>query len=853
MHEVSCRAFGFFEGAAQEMGFDPADLLGGTPLTLERLREPTGRVDWEDWVSVCERFEKIVGGPEEVVRWGRTIPRRPLAASIKTVATQFLSVEQIYDSAARWFGPLHYRSHRWRAEPLGGGRMRVTVELLPGLRGSAAWLRIIQGALEAAPTFIGLPNAELSAEITPRGGVYTIVLPPALPAYERARRLARRLLSSATAVDELSALQAQVTENHDALLRTEQDFRAILDRLPDAVAILQQGHVVFANPALRSQLGEVGPGDLVGRTLQDLVVPGDHGLASDLVAEGVDPGRRFLLRLRRSDAQAVVVEASPLVAIRFSGEPAQLFVARDVTEQHAAESALRESEATSRALLEALPHIVLRISRAGRISACSAGSLLAAPLRAEDFVGRTVDELLAVVPTLAAEHIATGRALMDQVLGDGSPRMFELDLTMLAGPLAYECEVTRLDEDQVLVIVRDVTERRRMASQLAMTDRLASLGTLAAGMAHEINNPLTYVLSNIDVIRQATGEAHSLAGGDLLLVHEAAREAFSGAERVRHIVRDLRTFTRAPTDAPSARMDVQEVLAGAVNIVSNQIRHRARLVRHFGPVAPVRGSEARLGQVFLNLLVNAAHAIPVGAAEGNEIGVATLTDANGNVVIEVSDTGPGIPPEVRERIFDPFFSTKPNSVGTGLGLTICHDIVHRMGGHIELSTDLGKGTTFRVVLPPAPPSHSVAPGDPGPLSMPRRRGRILIVDDEPAVARALARLVRTHEVQVARDGADALRLIAEDPRWDVIFCDLMMPNVSGVEFYEQLRTRHPELLGRLAFMTGGAFTDRARELLIVSAVPRLDKPFDAATVHAVVQRLLSEQPPSRGQAAGQEP
>ncbi len=260
---------------------------------------------------------------------------------------------------------------------------------------------------------------------------------------------------------------------------------------------------------------------------------------------------------------------------------------------------------------------------------------------------------------------------------------------------------------------------RRSEAQLIEADRLASLGTLAAGVAHEINNPLSYVLLNLDlVIREAKGEGESVP---------RLREARAGVERVRLIVQDLKSFSRGNTDR-KVPVDVRRVLDSTLEIAANEIRHRAELVRDFRDVPPVLADASRLGQVFLNLLVNAAQAMIEGDASRQELRVATSTDAAGRAVIEIADTGAGIAPENLERIFDPFFTTKPVGVGTGLGLSICRTIVTALGGDITVESERGRGTTFRVVLPaasspviadePTPPPAS-APSAPG---GPRDRG-----------------------------------------------------------------------------------------------------------------------------------
>jgi len=243
-------------------------------------------------------------------------------------------------------------------------------------------------------------------------------------------------------------------------------------------------------------------------------------------------------------------------------------------------------------------------------------------------------------------------------------------------------------------------------AQLLFADRLASMGRLAAGVGHEINNPLAYVVSNLNYIfkelNRTDGAPSAEERHELLTAVADARE---GAERVRLIVQDLKTLSR-PDEASNAPVDLATVVRSAVKIASHELRRRARVVEDVQDVPQVLGHPARLGQVFLNLLINAAHSIAEGNAEANEIRVVARRGAHDRVVeVEVSDTGGGIAPEHLERIFDPFFTTKPVGEGTGLGLSVCHSILRGMGATIRVESQVGRGTTFHLVLPAARPDQ----------------------------------------------------------------------------------------------------------------------------------------------------
>ena len=255
-------------------------------------------------------------------------------------------------------------------------------------------------------------------------------------------------------------------------------------------------------------------------------------------------------------------------------------------------------------------------------------------------------------------------------------------------------------------------ERERMQAMLVQADRLASLGVLAAGVVHEVNTPLAYILSNLDWLdeelpslgkaleRQSGGESPELTtlSRRLQAVASTLRDIREGAERVRHIARDVKAFAR-DSDDESVLVDLREVLDAALKMALVHIRYRARVVRDYREVPLVLANEARLAQVFLNLVVNAAQALPEDGKE-HEIRVRLWTGPTGEACAEVTDTGMGIAPEHMAHLFEPFFTTKPSGEGTGLGLFICKSIVEGFDGTISVESRPGKGTTFRLSLPP---------------------------------------------------------------------------------------------------------------------------------------------------------
>ncbi|HET9598835.1 MAG TPA: ATP-binding protein, partial [Anaeromyxobacteraceae bacterium] len=502
---------------------------------------------------------------------------------------------------------------------------------------------------------------------------------------------------------------------------------------------------------------------------------------------------------------------------------------------------LGELEAVQRQAVHDVALACLAALAVGLVGAFALGTLLVRPLRRMASVADRVAAGEAAAALELEVNAPDETGALSRALARMLSRLYEEQATVEHLNAGLEARVVERTAELAQAngeLADRLAQLKRTQEQLIVSDRRVSIGRLAAGVAHEINNPLAFIEANL---RFAAEELPAVAtwprrppaearDAERLVAElgEAIAESRQGAERVRHIVRGLKTFARSDEDQ-RAPVEVREALEAAIDMSAHELRQRAELVRDLSPVPRIEGNAVRLSQVFLNLLVNAVQAIPEGAPDGR-VRVVLGTDARGWAVAEVHDNGCGIAPELLPRIFDPFFTTKPVGEGTGLGLSISQGIVLSLGGEIGVESEPGRGTTFRVALPPcpgeAPPERRAAAEAAG-----GARRKVLVVDDEPLVASAVRRaLARQHEVVVAHSGPEALARVLGGDRFDHILCDLMMPGMTGAEFRDALVRADAGQAARVVFMTGGAFTDATRAFLASHPGPCLEKPLDLDAV-----------------------
>jgi PAS domain S-box-containing protein len=612
-----------------------------------------------------------------------------------------------------------------------------------------------------------------------------------------------------------------------ALRESEERFRRLSEVSMDGVLLHENGVVIDVNEAL-TQLQGYDRGEMIGQNIRRFVTPESmEGILAHVRSDSDEPYEAVGVR---KDGSTFPAEIRGQV-VRYQGRNVRVASVRDLTERRRAEAANAErmEKERFRQLSEAGFEALLVHDHGAVVDVNDAFIKIVGYSRSELIGMSGLETVSPESRDIVRRNIESGSEIPYEIIGlrkDGSKFPAELR----GKNVVYGGKSLRV------VAVRDLTERERLQQTLRVTERLVSMGALAAGMGHEINNPLAYAMANLRLLStRLAAMATVVPPEERAVLAEAVNQAHEGCERIRVIVRDLQTFARAEKDQRSP-VDVHAVIDSCIRIVNHEIRHRAKLVRDYGEIPHVLANEARLGQVFVNLLMNAAQAIEGARPLQNEIRVSSRLAASGDVIVEVRDTGSGIPLEIQGRIFDPFFTTKDVGVGTGIGLSICHSIVTSLGGELTFDSTPGAGSVFRVRLPSGFPSdprraETLAP----PASA--RRARILVVDDEPMIGTALrAMLEPDHEVHVETLARRALDRVLGGESFDLILCDLMMPEVSGVDFYEDVLRLAPSAAGSVVFVTGGAFTDRARTFVEESGVRCLHKPFDLGLVLEEVRK-----------------
>jgi PAS domain S-box-containing protein len=493
----------------------------------------------------------------------------------------------------------------------------------------------------------------------------------------------------------------------------------------------------------------------------------------------------------------------------------------DISAQVDAERAGDEARGRLAAALQHAPIILFTTDHRGVILVSEGAGLASLGYASGQLVGRDVFELYREMPEVQ-ENLR--RALAGHSF-TVSAQIGPTTLESFMGPLYGEDGRV----SGMLGISTDVTERLRLQRQVTHADRMAVLGRLAASIAHEINNPLAYVTESIRIATERISHLERGANHEetLLELRRLLTDAAEGSERVRMIARDLKSFAHPDEDSRSTvRLD--DAIQTAARLIAKRTETRARVQLELSGEAFVHADENRLVQVFTNLILNAADALSATDPRHNLIRISS-SQRGASAVVEIADSGPGVPAALRAQVFEPFFTTKPVGEGSGLGLHVTRTLVEALGGTIEVGTAKEGGALFTVRIPvsTARAPEATSPASPHPQPARSRRPQVLIIDDEPMLARVFqATLEGECDVDIALGGRQALTLLLAGKPYDFVFCDLMMSDIGGAQLYAELKTRAPGLERKLIFMTGGVYDPAVAAFLEGVDNRCVDKPFD---------------------------
>ncbi|MGM0558471.1 MAG: ATP-binding protein [Myxococcota bacterium] len=719
-----------------EAGIRPEAFFESAGLDYEHVRNFENRISWSEWIRTVDALEERLGGEgsfEQHFRLGNTLAHLESTRILQKFAGLFTGPQFMYRVLWRWFGPSMFPGVESRLTTAEARRLVGEIVIPEGWDTSPAFFRLNRAVMIEIPRLVGSGPARIDLEIHGRRGIFEIHLPPSGSLWSRAKSAIKSTFFKDAMLRELEAHNEALVESYQKLEQKRQElvksagnFRALTEQSTDSIAVVCEGELAYANPAMARFLEYDEAEDLRGKPIEDILVEG----AAEALIESQD-----------------VEQTNPF------------------------------------------------------------------------------DPRADVLFRTKYGEVVRGDVNRVEMEFEGVP--------------------------SVMLISRDVTERRELAARMMQMDRMIAVGTLAAGVAHEINNPLTYVVTNTDFSRNMLGQvrddidALDSPSADKLdeirrkldLIDESLADAQHGGKRVTSIVRDLRTFSR-DSDQPNRLINVDEVVTNAIKMGWHELRDTVELVQKFEASQPAAIDPSRLSQVVLNILINAAHAIQESPEGQNKVWIRTW-DADDQVCIEVRDTGVGIRDEHLDRILDPFFTTKPVGKGTGLGLSICKNLLEDMGGDLSISSELGQGTTVKVTLPAREPAEGLHAESSFAVDASAFSGSsILVVDDDPLIGDSITRLLRTNcDITTVQSGREALVML-EREQPVLVLCDILMDEMNGLEFFSVLEREHPELTEKFVFMSAGTFSDFDTDQLERFGRPVLTKPFTLTDLHDAFRDAL---------------
>ncbi|MEZ4225808.1 MAG: PAS domain S-box protein [Polyangiaceae bacterium] len=585
----------------------------------------------------------------------------------------------------------------------------------------------------------------------------------------------------------------------------------------------ERPRIEFVSTAIETILGEPAR-DLIGREALDLSSDREKSRLQDMasaVSRREPTPHHFETEARRRGGTSVPVE----VAVSFidaSDHVLSVTCVVDITERRRAMVDLERSERRLRHVIESAPVAVWILDERSIHYANAAAADLFGFSSPEEALTRDPKDLLETSEVSQLEQRLAATLVQRRKLPPQEYRIRRMDgvaILVEVSSIAIEWD----GRPAVLAFGRDVTQRRQLEMHWLQADRLAALGLVAGGMAHAINNPLTYVLLNLDHVRGALADGSAL-DGDAAGVLARLTEAYQGIERIAQVVKRMRAFSRVDERSRSA-VDLRSVLEGALELVGHELTHRGRLTTNYSEVPAINASAAHLEQVFLHLLVHAAQSLPEDDSAEVRIELSSLDVSQ--VMVAVTIVGRALEPSALANVFEPFF-TREEDTEARVGLPFCRAVVSAMGGELLAETDTVAGTTFRVILPVG--ILESEPPEVEPVSVRAQvlnvRPRVLVIDDDPGIGGAMSvALEDNSDVTYLPSALEARDRLIAGERFDLVFCDMMMPDLDGEALWEVVQRVRPEQAARFVFMTAAGTHPKIAEFFTRTGCARLDKPF----------------------------
>lgn len=625
------------------------------------------------------------------------------------------------------------------------------------------------------------------------------------------------------------ALLRDVTDfkrTEEALRQSERRFRTIFEFAPDGIAIADaNGRMISANRTFHDMLGfDYETREIEGLTYREITHPDDfeenRELFESMVAGAIDHYEMEKRYLRKDGGLVwtrISVSRLPDVEEGFRAAA----MAEDISERRRAEEARIRSEAQMRALVAAIPDMMFRIRRDGTYLDFMPGENASPLVPPTVFIGKNIHEMM---PSDVAEN---GMRLITKALESGESQQQEYQLTVDGETRDYESRIVVTGEDEVLAVVRDITESRQNEEKLRETGRLASVGELAAGVAHEINNPLTGVIGFSELIMNMEGLPDQ-ALTDLGRIH-------SEAQRAAKIVQNLLSFARR--HEPEMKMvNLQQVVRNVLELKAHEFRVNNVEVTHewSADFPKIMADEHQLAQVILNIITNGEQSMS-DTRDGGYIRIRGTANEE-RVTIEIEDDGPGIPSDNLKKIFDPFFTTKEVGRGTGLGLSICYGLINQHGGVLSVDSTEGEGTTFTIELPIGQPEPVEVLEDMWVEKVQSEKKHVLVVDDEDDIRDIIGRILQMegHSVESAASAEEALTKVQNGAQFDHIFLDMRMPGMDGRQLHRHLAQSYDGLARKVIFITGDTMSSDTQNFIAETGNLFINKPFVSDEIVRVV-------------------